>query len=1044
MHLTDTRSPFWFCFLLLLCSFLLPLSASATVIDNPFLFPEEQTVTGTGTPDDPYELIISGSGNEISTAGMALLLEQAPNTYWYIVHTQENTPDYNLSFFVNDLLQFEGPLPLDIVLTEKKDGSLMVTTGCANSDFPLTIKVPLAPFPSFEGKAAAIVTGDKAETSIDDGNLILYMIQGGTVTVSPPGCSPTEPESPLISIPTESIEPHLPLLHRFAGYEVNGSGTGAAPYHFYLHPQVNNLDNDALQLMQEEAPGAIWLAEHRTDGITDYTLRFSSSFAANATAPFSLDLEFDLQQEGIVSIAFDRGGILFPATLSLDVSRFSGFTDGKSVTITGGANTRSYVTNGMLEIPLDTASDCLLTAAGYEPAAEDIPDEPTEERGTWDTPDENGQTVTEDYVHAGSAELPFFYNLSDTGDTVLTGQDFHDLAEKFQSRLFLWKDPSGTILWSYLVEGQRMTDVPLDAKYDLHTTLNGNTLEIAYPDVFPGKIKATIYVGDKFPNATIVRILGPDGNTAAVVDRGYIQFWVTSGGEYQLEDSGNTVSSRTVTDAKLISESSRDNMYTTQNYKGVLPYGSDDEPLTILGKLDDFFWASWRSINTVAGYSPDMNASEATYDPSRIMNVSIEYRSPSTGKLIASVSIHGGEWRMTPENMKGPYYMDYKLNPSRTVIENTLAHHSLYIGKYADRRPEAVDTLTDLSNSKDYVLFLMSRTRSFAGAIHYKIDMSQYFKPGDIVQFHYLLGSCNGDLYHGEAPISSELLIEEATYSRYDGNYVVDANGYVEFPLYTGGFFVFSKAGQTEATKDFWQPDKTANPEKLSAPSPSETTKELVTEKEIMQEDVVAETHTETGVLTEQRVHPQTETPNFHAEDCGITADGYLSQPAVGFAAEQVETHPGGRAAYHISLTKSSGFPAILSDGDYLELNIPLGGGYSIHDEKLLYLKCWKNESYTDEVFPAHSDLDADGKMQFICRITHPGTYEVFVASSREVLTSAVSLKQEYTAEAATLLAEQSLKHNDEAKTIRYWATATLLVLLICLVGTEIRRKKIK
>ncbi|WP_027399211.1 hypothetical protein [Anaerovorax odorimutans] len=829
---------------------------------------------------------------------------------------------------------------------------------------------------------------------------------------------------------------------KLSDYNITGAGTAIDPYIITISGENNLLREEDINKMLEKAPEAIWLVKHEKGGVLDYTMRFSSNNVQTVNPPFSLDVNTWQDREGTLQVQIKENDSEYvPVTLTLELSGYKGFENGNVVSVSGSMRMRVPVKEGKLELPLEHGGDYYITADGYEPLQiqEDSNSQETESSGYWDKPNEQGEAISDEYIHAGSDILPFYYDFSKSGETVVDGASFNELKNNGQSRLFLYKDKSNKILWSYLVESKRISKVSNKKMFDFDTEFDNGNIKIAEKDDFPCKMKACIYVGDKYHNAQIINIKGNGIDTSSIVDRGYIYFYIEKGGTYKTTPTGETVSGRTVDDAKLVSSTSRDNMYTTQNYKGEKPYGTKDEPLTILGKLDDFFWASWRSINTVAGYSSDMNATEASYDPAKIMNVSIEYRSPSTGKLIASITIDGSQWRMTPENMKGPYYLDYKLNPSKEVIEKTLKSHSLYIGKYADRRKEAAETLTAISENPNSVLFLMSRTREFAGAINYKIDMSNYYKSGDILHFKYLLGSCNGDLYHGKAQSNAELLTQESTYSRYDADYVVDSQGYITFPLYTGGFFVFTKTGETQEIADGWAPGNgngsSGNGNKASAPVVKE-------EKIYMDEEVNDKKETETGVLTDMRVKEQLKEANYKKELGNLTVEGYLNNPNVDLNAEELLKSEGQKAYYKIQLIKESGFSYKMEDGEYLKVTCDLGSGYSIYDEDLLYVKEIKNAEITAEVFAADSKIDEKGNMRLNFHTTHLGEFAVFKADSKEELAKAISLKQEYTSEATTLLAEQSLKRKDSAKTIKLLLIVTLLVCSLLILITEVKRRK--
>lgn len=858
-------------------------------------------------------------------------------------------------------------------------------------------------------------------------------------------------------------------FHGTDEYRVTGTGTAADPYVIGISGTNNRITNLGLDLMAQQAPEGIWRVEHRAEDKIDYTLSFSTTIGEVIKAPLMLDVNAWQEEEGFLHLEVgEKDSLYLPATLVLDVSGFAGFKEGAVVTVRGKSNLRTRIQNNCLEFALENGGDHFLIAEGYEEPVQESPASSSSSPGTtgqsWDQPNDAGEAVAQEYTRAGTAELPFHVDLSSTRSSLVPGEVFGELKNNSQSRSFLWKDEKGTVLWSYLAEGSRMSPVEAGKEFDLaiDTGANGGgvTAAFAHQGKFPGKLRVSLYLGAYFSHAAIVSVKGEKVDTAAVVDRGYVVFWVEEGGSYTISDTGETVASVQVPDAKAVSEETRDNIYTTCKYKGT-GYGTADEPLTLLGKLDDTFHASWKSMNTIAGYTATFNPSESSYDGTKVMKVRVEYRSPVTGKLIASYYIDGAQWRMTPESMKGPYYMDYKLNPSSGTIETALDAHSLYTGKYADRKEAALETLIQCSQSEDTVLFFMSRARAFAGVVNYKIDVSPYFQPGDLVNINYLLGSCNGDLYHGEAPNNAELLLEEASYSKYDRRTVVDAEGYISFPLYTGGFFTFSQGGVTAEREDNWhslQKEGTEGDSPGEGASGKGKEEKLTTKEELVAEEVPQDTHTATGTLVRVGDQAHLKEVNFTAqgEEGKVRVTGHLFDPAVSLQVineTEKPADPGlslpegskALAGYHITLKKPGGFTYQMQEEDYLDVALCLGPGYAIYDQNLLFVKAVDSDGQlTNEVFSAHSELDEAGQMYFAFRTTRLGSFVVLRAADEKELTAAIALKQEYTSEAATALAEQSLEKEDENKTMKTILTVTLAVLAMTVIITDIRRRSLK
>lgn len=851
------------------------------------------------------------------------------------------------------------------------------------------------------------------------------------------------------------------ILDPFNGteeYSVTGGGTALDPYVIGLTGSNNRIPGAGLDLMKSQAPEAIWLVQHKVNGKIDYTLRFSTSIADVINAPLTLDVTAWQEEEGILNVEVgEKDSRYMPATLSLDVSGYSGFSEGTSVTVGGKTSLRTIVKNGFVEFALNNGGDHILTAEGFEKSPEEKNSTHSQEsdKQIWDKPNDTGEAVARQYTRAGTVELPFVVDLSSEASALVRGDVFSNMKNSGQSRSFQWSDENGRLVWSYFAEARRLRDINLQEEFDFAIDISGSAGKMkavfSQKGRFPGKLAISIYVEEYFRDASIVSIKSDDKDTKSVVDRGYITFWIEQGGIYTVSDTGETVASAMVADARAVSEDTRDNIYTQNKYKGT-GLGTEDEPLTILAKLDDTFHASWKSMNTIAGYAATFNPSEDSYDGTKLSKVMVEYRSDVTGKLIASVYIDGSQWRITPESMKGPYYLDYKLNPNAATIEAALDAHSLYTGKYASRKAGALETLTHYSQSPDTLLFFMRRTRSFAGVINYTLDVSRYYKPGDLVNINYVLGSCNGDLYHGEAPKNAELLLEEASYSKYDLQTLVNASGYILFPVYTGGFFTVSKFGETQEKEDSYTTKALSDGE--GAEYGLNTKEKVTTKQELINETVAKDTHTETGVLVNFG-QKDLKDSNFSAnsEDGRVYAAGYISEENVSLSVSD-ETErlrfnlSDGKivvAGYDINLKKQSGFKYTMNEGDYLDIRICLGETYSVYDESLLFVRCVGDDGQlTNEIFSSHSELETDGNMYFTFRTTHLSKFVIVKTTDKNELLSAVALKQEHTSEASTVLAEQSLQKEDENKTMKMILILTVSVFALFVIVTDIRRRRLK
>ncbi len=307
-------------------------------------------------------------------------------------------------------------------------------------------------------------------------------------------------------------------------------------------------------------------------------------------------------------------------------------------------------------------------------------------------------------------------------------------------------------------------------------------------------------VGSYFDDAAVVGIQGEGQTTGAVVDEGYIEFYLTKHGSFTVSDTGKTVVSMTLTDN--LGSQSTDN----DAYKGT-GNGMKEKPLTVLADFANLasdvkkLQATWKGYNVFAGFD---TVGTTARNSGAVKKILVEDRDETTGKLLGSFYVDGSQWQATQEADKGPYYMNYLLDPTDEYITSgyALDNHYSYTGNAAggeERRTSALKLIKSVRDSKDSALFVQSRLRDYAGPITFKIYVGGLgkFEPGDTVGIAYLLGSSNRNVYHGIKPDLATLLADEPTYSKYyqDAGLtsIVDTDGYLSFTLYNGGYFALSK-----------------------------------------------------------------------------------------------------------------------------------------------------------------------------------------------------------------------------------------------------------
>lgn len=308
----------------------------------------------------------------------------------------------------------------------------------------------------------------------------------------------------------------------------------------------------------------------------------------------------------------------------------------------------------------------------------------------------------------------------------------------------------------------------------------------------------TVRVDTTLPDAQIVKATKANQVTYTVVENGTVVLPAEMQGAVLTATEKNV--SGSLLDGNLESTSVDSDAYgTLPNGTAMLLARFAEQPMAA-GKLQ----ATWKAFNYYAGY-PTVDSQQASdyqnaYDASHVKKLLVEDRDPVTGKLRGSFLVDGSQWTYATGADKGPYYMNYLLDPSNTYMTAgyALQNHYSYSANAeggSARLTQAEKELTAVRNSTTSALFFLYRMRDFAGPITFRIDVSESgkFLPGDKVSIRYLLGAADRNLYHGVKPDASKLLVLEKTYAKYyqDSGMttVVDDDGYLSFTLHNGGYF---------------------------------------------------------------------------------------------------------------------------------------------------------------------------------------------------------------------------------------------------------------
>lgn len=315
----------------------------------------------------------------------------------------------------------------------------------------------------------------------------------------------------------------------------------------------------------------------------------------------------------------------------------------------------------------------------------------------------------------------------------------------------------------------------------------------------PGDI--SINLDKSFENGTIVNIKGNGIDTKSVVDNGKIKFYSDKHGEFQVSSTGKYIED-------YFAENLQSETMKQYAYKGK---GTVTEPYVVLSKFADTpmerfkLQAAWKGYNVMAGYSgmEYYNDSDyiSSYDKSKVCVLRCEDRDFKTGKLKGAFEVNGNLWMFVNGKDKGPYYMNYLIDPTDQFITSgyALDNHYLYnndnVENVQQRKEEAVKKIKSVRDSKTSALFFNYRMRDYSGPIKFTVYVGDNakFKAEDKISIKYLLGAGDRNLYHQVKPEPEQLIKLEPTYAKFyqdKGAYsIVDESGYLTFDLYNGGYF---------------------------------------------------------------------------------------------------------------------------------------------------------------------------------------------------------------------------------------------------------------
>lgn len=308
-----------------------------------------------------------------------------------------------------------------------------------------------------------------------------------------------------------------------------------------------------------------------------------------------------------------------------------------------------------------------------------------------------------------------------------------------------------------------------------------------------------------FANADIVKLVSGTDSTDAVVADGKIDFYAPSASIYSVIKK-STVAKSMLSSMSCVTNTSQG---TQGSYGGVLAFGqykgvgdevgTANRPLTGLTHFIGIGAAqtgnmssSWKQANTFAGYDW-FGTTASTRGKCYIV---AEDRNETTGKLLASLYFDPTISEVGPESLKGPLSYNFIFNPTNEIITNALVAHSAYSGN-TSKQTAALDSCVAIRDGENSMLLAnVQFMRAFCTkAKTYTFDIATIsggkFKTGDVLELKYLLGSYDLSVYHSgnSAAVSALETFAQAQVAKD----TVDADGYVKFNIYGGGFLSLSK-----------------------------------------------------------------------------------------------------------------------------------------------------------------------------------------------------------------------------------------------------------
>ena len=310
-----------------------------------------------------------------------------------------------------------------------------------------------------------------------------------------------------------------------------------------------------------------------------------------------------------------------------------------------------------------------------------------------------------------------------------------------------------------------------------------------------------------FANADIVKLKSGTDSTAAVVVDGAIEFYARQTASYSIEKESTVTASTKASLSPVTVEEYAGGVNAFGQYKGKGDLvGSAERPLTGLTHFIGIGTtqtgnssSSWKQANTYAGYSwfGDTVATRG------VCYILVEDRNETTGKLLASLYFDPTISVVGHESLRGPHSYNFIFNPTDSLITAALAIHSTYKAS-ATLRASALDSVKAVREAdSSMILANVGFKRAYSTtAKTYTFDIVTIsggkFKSGDVLEFKYLLGSADMTVYHGNAATTTHadhyrLVNLEANAQSQVGKDTVDADGYVKFTIYGGGFFSLTK-----------------------------------------------------------------------------------------------------------------------------------------------------------------------------------------------------------------------------------------------------------